>query len=110
VLDAVAAATTEIVLVVACDLVAPAPSAMATVVAALAAAPEAEVAVPVVDGIPQWHHAAWRRSARGRLARARAEGAASLRRAATGLAVVEVGDVPRRAVADADRPGDLWPR
>jgi molybdopterin-guanine dinucleotide biosynthesis protein A len=107
VVDALAHGAQDVVLVVGCDLVAPDPAAMAAVAGALAAEPGAQVAVPVVDGARQWHHAAWRRSALGPLREARSGGVGSLRRAVAGLEVVEVLDVPRAAVADADTPSDL---
>jgi molybdopterin-guanine dinucleotide biosynthesis protein A len=107
VLDVLGAATHEVVLVVGCDLLAPDPGAMRAVVDGLAERPEAQVAVPVVDGVRQWHHAAWHRSALPALQAARSAGIGSLRRAVAALAVAEVGGVPSAAVADADRPEDL---
>ena len=107
VLDALDAAPAEVVVVLGCDLVAPDPAAIRTVVAALGARPEAHVAVPVVDGVRQWHHAAWRRSARGSLEEARGRGVGSLRRAVDGLLVLEVSGIATGAVADADAPADL---
>lgn len=107
VLDALDHAMLDVVLVVGCDLVAPDPAALRTVVDALATRPTAQVAVPVVDGVRQWHHAAWRRSALEPLREARAAGTGSLRRAATGLEVLEVPGIAPSAVADADTPADL---
>jgi len=104
-LDAVPA---DAVLVAGCDLVAPSPSAMARVVGALLAAPDADVAVPVDPaGVHQWVHAAWRPRARPELVAAHRSGARSVRRAVVGLAVHEVRDLPADALRDADVPGDL---
>jgi molybdopterin-guanine dinucleotide biosynthesis protein A/rhodanese-related sulfurtransferase len=99
----------EIVLVVACDLLDPSPSAMAAVVGALGAAHDHDVAVPVGGGRRQWLHAAWRRSAGSRLADAFTQGARAVHRgvAAAGLAVVELHDVHAGALADADTPAAL---
>jgi len=110
VITALRGATWEVVLVVACDLLDPDPEAMAATAAALAADPEAHVAVPVdAGGIRQWAHAAWRRSAVDRLDAAVATGARSLVRAAGHLTVVEVANLPAEALRDADGPGDLPP-
>lgn len=109
VVDALAAATQDVVLILGCDLLAPDPAAMRAVLDALAADPRAPVAVPVVDGVRQWHHAAWRRSALPALQQARSAGVGSVRRAVGALDVLEVAGVPAAAVADADSPGDLPP-
>jgi molybdopterin-guanine dinucleotide biosynthesis protein A len=94
--------------VAACDLVAPSPAAIRATVAALAAAPAGDVAVPVAGGRRQWMHAAWRAAAAAPLAAAFAAGERAVHAAvaAAGLRVVEVGVDPA-AVADADVPGDL---
>jgi molybdopterin-guanine dinucleotide biosynthesis protein A len=98
-----------VVLVVACDLVAPSAGAMAAVVRALAAEDGADVAAPVVDGRVQWAHAAWRERARGPLAHVFAVGERAVHGAvaAAGLTLARVGDVPADALADADTPADL---
>jgi molybdenum cofactor guanylyltransferase len=99
----------ELVMVVGCDLVAPSPAAITVTLAALARNPAASVAVPVSDGRTQWHHAAWRPSARPALERALETGARSVGGvvAAAGLAVVGVDGIDPAALADADVPGDL---
>jgi molybdenum cofactor guanylyltransferase len=104
--------TTDVVLVVACDLVEPSAKAMSTTVAALAAAPEADLAVPHVDGVPQWLHGAWRRSARPRLAEQLVAGERAVHRAvaAAALGVVDVPGLATAALADADVPTDLPPQ
>lgn len=98
----------EIVFVGACDLVAPSSSAIASTVRALAAAPDADVAVPVTGGRRQWMHAAWRRRAAMPLGAAFAAGERAVHAsvAAGGLRVVEL-DIAPAAVADADAPADL---
>jgi rhodanese-related sulfurtransferase/molybdopterin-guanine dinucleotide biosynthesis protein A len=107
-LQALRGAEHDIVAVLSCDLVAPAATAVAHLVARLADAPsDVLAAVPVVDGHHQWMHAAWRAAAREPLAEARSAGARSLRRAAPQLALLEVHDLPPEALRDADGPGDL---
>jgi molybdopterin-guanine dinucleotide biosynthesis protein A len=100
----------ELVLVVACDLVAPHPAALAATVGALVDDPAAAVAAPELDGRVQWLHAAWRRSSvQGPLAEQFAAGERSVHRAVAGagLRCVTVGDVAPGALADADTPDDL---
>lgn len=100
----------ELVLVVACDLVAPSSRAMAATVAALSADPPSDVAAPVHDGEIQWLHAAWRsRSVGERLAACFTAGEHSVHRAvaAARLAVLEVPGLGPTALADADTPADL---
>jgi molybdopterin-guanine dinucleotide biosynthesis protein A len=97
----------ELVVVLSCDLLAPSPQAVRTVIRALLEAPASVAAVPAVGGHLQWTHAAWRTSA-ARLLRDRYDdGARSLRRAAADLRIVEVEGIPAAAVADADLPSDL---
>jgi molybdopterin-guanine dinucleotide biosynthesis protein A len=97
------------VLVVACDLVAPAPAAMRATVAALAGDPDADVAVPHAGGRPQWAHAAWRPRAGPALAARLRAGERAVHRgvAAAGLRVVPVVGLADAALADADTPADL---
>ena len=107
-LTALRQAGAGVVVVLSCDLVAPRPEAIATLVDQLqGAGPAAMVAVPLVAGVHQWTHAAWRREAIDALLAARQAGVGSLRRAATGLAVHEVLDLDATDVADADDPLDL---
>ncbi|HZM32097.1 MAG TPA: hypothetical protein VFB77_16485, partial [Acidimicrobiales bacterium] len=77
-------------------------------VAALDAALEGDVAVPVAGGRRQWMHAAWRASAAAPLAAAFAAGERAVHAAvaAAALRVVDVAMAPS-AVADADTPADL---
>ncbi len=106
-LTALTAASEDIVLVVACDLVAPDAASMAATVEALRARLDAVVALPIADGHRQWTHAAWRRQARDVLTAAHRAGELSLRRAGEGLPVVEVAGLDPTTLADADEPADL---
>lgn len=106
-ITALRAATEAHVLVVSCDLVSPAPDAMAATVQALRDHPGAVGAVPVDDGERQWVHAAWRRDAARPLAAAYEAGVRSLRRAGADLLVFEVLGLDPAALADADEPSDL---
>jgi molybdopterin-guanine dinucleotide biosynthesis protein A len=100
-----------LVLVAACDLVAPSPEALATTVRALADRPAADVAVPEADGHLQWLHAAWRWTALAPLRDRFAAGERGVGRAAgaAALDVVVVEGLPGPALADADAPADLPP-
>ena len=100
--------TAPVVFVASCDLVTPDAVAVVTTVAALAARPDAAVAVPVVEGRRQWMHAAWRSGAAAPLGAAFAAGERAVHAAvaAAPLAVVEL-PLPAGAVADADTPADL---
>jgi molybdopterin-guanine dinucleotide biosynthesis protein A len=107
-LTALRRAEGEVVVVLSCDLLAPDPVAIRSLVERLRAAPAAIAgAVPVVDAEPQWTHAAWRRAALDGLVTARRRGARSLRSAAADVALLFVDDVPGTATADADEPRDL---
>jgi molybdenum cofactor guanylyltransferase len=103
---ALAALPERSVLVVACDLVAPDPDAMAATVRALQGS-GADVAAPVLDGTPQWTHAAWAPSALPVLRAALAAGERAIHRAARHLAVCTVAGLDPTALADADHPEDL---
>jgi molybdenum cofactor guanylyltransferase len=94
------------VLVVACDLVAPDPAAMAATVRALHGS-GADVAVPVLDGTPQWTHAAWAPSALAPLRAALTAGERAIHRAARHLVVCTVAGLDPSALVDADHPSDL---
>ena len=90
----------DVVLVVACDLLAPTPSAFQATVAALG---DGDVAVPGGD---QWHHAAWHRRSLPALTSQFEAGERAIRRAVEGLQVV-VADVDPLVCRDADVPEDL---
>jgi molybdopterin-guanine dinucleotide biosynthesis protein A len=106
-LSALDRAREPIVVVLACDLVAPDPAAVAAVVRALSDQPGAEAAMPVVAGRRQVLHAAWRRSARVALRQSWDAGERSVRRAVASLPVVEAVGLDPRSQADADLPTDL---
>jgi molybdopterin-guanine dinucleotide biosynthesis protein A len=98
----------EVVVVLACDLVAPDPTALRRLVDELDTAPGALLAIPRDDaGELQWTHAAWRRAAADALRVAWAAGARSLKRAADAIDRVELDGLPAAALADADSPEDL---
>jgi molybdopterin-guanine dinucleotide biosynthesis protein A len=98
----------EVVFVAACDLIAPSAAAVAATVAAIAGAPDGDVAVPVAGGRRQWMHAAWRRPCAGPLGAAFAAGERAVHAAVAvaGLRVVELALDPA-VLADADTPADL---
>jgi molybdopterin-guanine dinucleotide biosynthesis protein A len=107
-LTALRHASSGVVVVLSCDLLAPSATAIGTLVdRAQAAAPDRLGAVPVVDGHEQWTHMAWRREALDALEEARRRGVGSLRRACADLPLVHVPDLPPTDLADADQPGDL---
>jgi molybdopterin-guanine dinucleotide biosynthesis protein A len=107
-ITALRSARAEVVVVLACDLLTPSARAVTTLVERLAeAGPSTDAAIPVVDGVHQWTHAAWHRRALDALVAARASGATSLRRAAEDLTIAAVSDLSPPDVADADDPFDL---
>jgi molybdopterin-guanine dinucleotide biosynthesis protein A/rhodanese-related sulfurtransferase len=107
VITALRRAPTELAAVLACDLPGARSEAVAAMVAALAAHPDADVALPVVDGRPALVHAAWRATVEPALAAAFAGGERSLAGAVGGLRVVEVTGIDPAWVADVDVPADL---
>jgi molybdopterin-guanine dinucleotide biosynthesis protein A len=107
-LTALRHASTEVVVVLSCDLLAPNPAAIESLVTRLrAAAPDIVAAVPVIDGHHQWTHVAWRRAALAALEASRRAGAGSLRRASAGLRLERITDLTAADLADADEPRDL---
>jgi molybdopterin-guanine dinucleotide biosynthesis protein A len=107
-LTALRHAPCEIVVVLSCDLLTPSAAAITTLVERLGTSePQVVGAIPVVDGVHQWTHAAWRRDALAPLAAARQAGVGSLRRAAAGLTLCEVHGLVPGDLADADDPLDL---
>ena len=104
ILTALAATTAEVVVVLACDLPAPDPSVIISVVDAL---DDADVAAPSHGGHLELLHAAYARSAQAALSEAFAGGERAPRRAIGAVRVNVVPDLPAAALADADRPEDL---
>lgn len=106
IITALATVEADLVVVLACDLLDASSLAVTSLVGALGSG---DVAVPVVDGRPQWLHAAWRRSIEPALRAAFETGERAPRRALDGLVVVEVLDGSPCWYADADTPADLPP-
>ncbi|MCU1486099.1 MAG: putative molybdenum cofactor biosynthesis protein [Actinomycetia bacterium] len=97
----------DIVVVLACDLPAASALAVRAVVDALAADPDAHVAVPVVDGLPQPLHAAWRRSALPVVEAALDAGQGAVRHVLDALSARPVAGLDPAWFANANHPGDL---
>ncbi|NIR37264.1 MAG: NTP transferase domain-containing protein [Actinobacteria bacterium] len=96
---------TDVVVILSCDLTDASAIAVRTVVGALGTS---DVAVPVVEGRPQWLHAAWRRqTALPVLEDAFANGERAPRSAAGRLRVTRLLDGDPCWFHDADRPDDL---
>lgn len=107
VLTALAALDAAIVVVLTCDLPAITAHEVQALLDALGRAPTAAAAVAVLDGQRQYLSAAYRRGAARPLSAAFAAGERSVRRAATGLDVVEVHGLDPAHLADADTPDEL---
>jgi molybdopterin-guanine dinucleotide biosynthesis protein A len=105
VLTAFDAAVADVVVVLSCDLVAPAAAVVAALVEAMG--PNAEAALAVAGGRRQPLHAAYRRSGVPVLDAAFAAGERSIDRAVAGLGHLVLVPVDAAAVRDADRPTDL---
>lgn len=90
-----------------CDLLSPDPALFVATVGSLRAG-EADVAVPVVEGVRQPLNGAYRRAAHIRLQERFDLGERSVKRALLALNVLEVHDLGASGVADADWPGDLY--
>ncbi len=106
-LTALGHASSPVVVVLACDLVAPRPRAVRQVVAALHADRDLSCAVAVAGGRPQPLHGAWRRSARPALAALFDRGERAMHRAVAEVGGAEVHGIDAGALADADTPADL---
>jgi molybdopterin-guanine dinucleotide biosynthesis protein A len=94
-------------MVLACDMPAVDAATVAAVVDALDARPDADGAVPMLDGRRQILTAAYRRRLRPRLAEAFAAGERAPRRALEGAVIIEVDGLDPERLADVDRPDDL---
>lgn len=97
----------DIVVVLTCDMPAIDAASVRGLVQTLSAHPEADAAIPVVDGVAQVLTAAYRRRARVALAAAFAAGERSVKRAATALTVVDVDHLDPGRLVDLDRPEDV---
>jgi molybdenum cofactor guanylyltransferase len=107
ILTALRVAQQEIVVVLACDMPAVDASVVGALVAALDAAPAAEVAVATDRGRVQALTAVYRAASRAVLARRFEAGERAVRAAIADLVVVEVDGLTSAALADVDRPEDL---
>ncbi len=94
----------DLVAVLSCDLTEASPLAVRTVAGAVGSS---DVAVAVIDGHSQWHHAVWRRSARVKLRAAFDSGIRAPRFAVEDLAITRVLDGDPCWFHDADHPDDL---
>lgn len=103
---ALSSSATPVVAVLACDLLRPDPAAIRALVAHRDST-DADVAVPVAGGRPQWAHAVWHRRVADVLDDVFAAGERSLVGATAGLhvSVFELDDPG--STSDADRPEDL---
>lgn len=95
-----------VVAVLACDLLRPDPSAVRELVERRTEV-DADVAVPVVDGRPQWVHAVWHGRVARVLADVYASGERSLAAATAGLQTTFVDLADPSVTADADHRTDL---
>jgi molybdopterin-guanine dinucleotide biosynthesis protein A len=102
---ALEAASHDLVVVLACDLLEPSADLIARLVATVA--PGQDATIPVVDDRAQWLHGAWSRDrALDPLRRAFAAGERAIHRAAEGIDVRFVTE-SGPGFADADSPGDI---
>jgi molybdopterin-guanine dinucleotide biosynthesis protein A len=97
----------DLVAVLSCDLPHADPSAVRAIVDALASAPAAHAAIPVVDGRRQLLHGAYRRRTLSHWVSAFEAGERALHRPARALQVVEIAGLDESWLRDADRPEDL---
>ena len=100
------AAETELVAVLACDLVSPDPTTIRTLVSYAASHP-VDVTAPFVDDWRHLHHAVWRTSALDALTTAFAAGERAPRRAVAALRRGDVTGLAPSTVRDADDPAEL---
>ncbi len=98
--------STDLVVVLPCDLLSPSPTEIGRVIEAIGTA---DVAVPILDGRAQWLHAVWRREAMPTLRRAFEQGVRAPRLAVDDLRVQPVETLDRESHLDADEPNDLPP-
>jgi len=107
VVTAIHLAAHDTVMVLACDVIEPAPRAIAATVTALEEDADADAAIPTDGRRLQPLHAAYRRRCGPVLAGAFAEGERSIARVLSQLRLVTVTGVDPVALADADTPKDL---
>jgi molybdopterin-guanine dinucleotide biosynthesis protein A len=97
----------DVVVVLACDLIAASAAAVGAVVDALRAAPGASVAVPVAGGRAQPLHAAWRPAARAAVEAGLASDDLAVRAVLAGLETVTVEGLDPAWFANANTPADV---
>ncbi|MBW8825547.1 MAG: NTP transferase domain-containing protein, partial [Acidobacteria bacterium] len=102
---ALAAATADVVVILACDLPDVNAGGIQAVVAALVAAPDALVAVPIVAGRVEPLHAAWRRAALAAIP----AGERAVHRVIAALPTAEVSGLDAAWLRNVNEPGDLRP-
>lgn len=106
VVQALTADGADAVAVLACDLVRPDPTSIATLVHRLATS-SADAVVPVAQGRPQWLHGLWRRRSAEVVWRAFQAGERAVHRAGASLDVELVRGIDPATLADADDPAAL---
>ena len=107
ILTALRLAADDVVVILACDMPAIDAESVTSILAALSAAPSADVVVPVVSERRQFLTAAYRQRAAAHLGEAYAAGERAPRRAVLGLDGVEVIGLDDHRLGDVDRPEDL---
>ncbi len=104
VITALDSVSTEIVVVLSCDLLQPSARAISETIDALAGH---DLAVPLCDGEAQWLHSAWRHRVLGAITTEFEEGARSIRSAVSDLSVNFFDGHDPDDYRDADYPSDL---
>jgi molybdopterin-guanine dinucleotide biosynthesis protein A len=97
--------STEVLVVMACDL--PNANAEAVIETVIALRHPYDAAMPSVGGVPQYLHGAYRRSLAEVFGAALGRGELSLRAALTDVSVATVAVADPASLADADHPEDL---
>ncbi|HEV2071010.1 MAG TPA: molybdenum cofactor guanylyltransferase [Acidimicrobiales bacterium] len=109
VLTALRHASSPLVAVLACDLLAAVPSSVRLVVATLDTVPKLACAIPMVQGRSEPLHGAWRRSSRPEIQAIFDRGERAMHRAIAGLDSAAVHGIDPAALADADTSAELAP-
>lgn len=107
VLTALASASDDVVVILACDLPFVRTEGVSQVVAALAADPAAPAAVPVLDGRAQPLHAAWRRSVHAQVEAVFVAGERAVHRTLRDLGAVPVPGLAPRWLTNVNTEADL---
>ncbi len=104
VITALESTSTEIVVILSCDLLQPAGKAISETIRAV---DNHDLAVPLCDGEPQWLHSAWRRRTLDAITSEFGRGARSIRSAVSDLTVNYFDGHDPDDYRDADYPSDL---